>query len=126
MHTRIPRRQTGSHLFYLHEKACVDAVVEQWPDRTIDVKEGSRHRLRVQSQTQNGWVAWKLKDGTEQLKQPKDAAPGDFSVLQVRMVGWSDGRMVRWSDGRIWAYGQVVGWLARALLTRGTAGTWHC
>ena len=70
-------------LIYLHDKACVDALVEQWPERTIDVKEGSRHRLRVQSATINGWVTVKLRDGTKQLQPPKEAAPDDESNLQV-------------------------------------------
>ena len=74
--TTNPRHDPGVKLIYLHDKACVDATVEQWPERTIDVKEGSRHRLRVQSQTTNGWVTWRLKDGTEQLQPPKEAEGG--------------------------------------------------
>ena len=80
--TSNPRHQAEQRLLYLQDKACVDAVVEPWGG-SIDVKEGSRHKLRVLSQTTNGWVTWKLKDGTEQLKPPKEASPGDFSVLQV-------------------------------------------
>ena len=81
--TSSVRHEPGTRLLYLHDKVCVDAVVEPWPEKTIDVKEGSRHRLRVLSQTVSGWVTWKLKDGTEFLKQPKDAEPADFSVMTV-------------------------------------------
>ena len=84
--TTNPRHDPGVKLIYLHDKACVDATVEQWPERTIDVKEGSRHRLRVQSQTTNGWVTWRLKDGTEQLQPPKEAEGGSSGYLTI-MVG---------------------------------------
>ena len=31
-----------ARLLYLHEGACVDAVVENWAEEKLDVKEGSR------------------------------------------------------------------------------------
>ena len=93
--TSSVRHEPGTRLLYLHDKVCVDAVVEPWPEKTIDVKEGSRHRLRVLSQTVSGWVTWKLKDGTEFLKQPKDAEPADFSVMTVH------GRALKVSSGFI-------------------------
>ena len=43
----------------------------------------------------SGWVTWKLKDGTEFLKQPKDAEPADFSVMTVH------GRALKVSSGFI-------------------------
>ena len=35
-------------LLLLHDGVCVDAEVEAWPEPVMDVKEGSRHRLRGQ------------------------------------------------------------------------------
>ena len=87
------RHESGTHLFFLQDKACVDVFVEPWPEKTIDVKEGSRHRLRVLAQTVSGWVTWKAKDGTENMRQPKDTEAGDFSMLVVH------GRPLKVSSG---------------------------
>ena len=40
--TTSPRHPPGTRLLYLHERACVDATVEKWPEMELDVKEGTR------------------------------------------------------------------------------------
>lgn len=37
--TTSPRHELGTRLLLLHEGACVDAVVEPWPEPVMDVKE---------------------------------------------------------------------------------------
>ena len=55
--TTNPRHEPGTRLLYLHEGACVDAVVENWAEEKLDVKEGSRHRLRAAAATVTGWIS---------------------------------------------------------------------
>jgi hypothetical protein len=58
-----PRHKSGTRLLIVHENSCVDAVVEQWPEAEIDIKEGSRHLLRAESKQLSGWVTFETKDG---------------------------------------------------------------
>ena len=47
----------------VYENSCVDAVVEIWPETEIDIKEGSRHQLKVEGKHVSGWVTFTTKDG---------------------------------------------------------------
>ena len=67
--TTSPRHPAGTRLLVLHEKACVDATVEKWPEMELDVKEGTRHRLMLTSAKVSGWVSMKTRDGTTNLRE---------------------------------------------------------
>ena len=90
--TSNPRHEPGTRLLYLHDMNLVDAVVEHWPEKTIDVKEGSRHKLQVQGVAKTGWVTAASSAGEEFLKGPEDGTltadgtplPDDGSVMQVK------------------------------------------
>ena len=73
-----PRHAPGTRLLFVHENACVDALVEPWPESEIDIKEGSRHQLRVEGKLSSGWLTMTTKDGAENLKPADD---GDEDLL---------------------------------------------
>ena len=58
-----PRHPPGTRLLLVHEGSCVDAVVEPWPTMVIEVKEGSRHELKVNGKHMSGWITLINKNG---------------------------------------------------------------
>ena len=58
-----PRHEPGTRLLVIHEGACVDAQVEPWPGTSLDVKEGSRHYLRVEGKLLSGWATFSSPEG---------------------------------------------------------------
>jgi hypothetical protein len=51
-------------------RPVVAAVVEAWPEESMDVKEGSRHRLRIAGSTTTGWIS--LKGGGKEGEPERD------------------------------------------------------
>ena len=64
-----PRYGAGTRLLIVYENACVDACVEKWPDGEIDIKDGSRHHLRVEGKQLSGWVTLANTEGAPQSWQ---------------------------------------------------------
>ena len=62
-----PRHKPGTRLLIVHENACVDAVVEPWPEVEVDIKDGSRHLLRVSPKEISGWVTMQTPGGQDVL-----------------------------------------------------------
>ena len=58
-----PRHKAGTRLLIVYEGSCVDAVVEPWAEAELDIKEGSRHNLKVEGKHMSGWVTFTTKDG---------------------------------------------------------------
>ena len=61
------RHKPGTRLLIVHENACVDAVVEPWPEVEVDIKDGSRHLLRVSPKEISGWVTMQTPGGQDVL-----------------------------------------------------------
>ncbi len=71
-----PRHSVGTRLLFLHEKACVDALVEKW-DGDFDVKEGTRHKLTLPPVKLTGWVTMRTKDGSFNLRELEGKDDGE-------------------------------------------------
>ena len=72
-----PRHAPGTRLLFVQDGASVDALVEPWHEKEIDIKEGSRHNLAVQSRLMSGWVTMTTKDGIDNLKRVEEGGEGD-------------------------------------------------
>ena len=67
-----PRHKPGIRLLILYEGACVDACVEPWPEAEIDIKDGSRHLLRVEGKLLSGWVTMINAAGVTIIKRSEE------------------------------------------------------
>ena len=83
-----PRHPPGTRLLIVHEGTCVDAVVEPWPDGDIDIKEGSRHSMRVEGKHISGWVTLITKEGkvliVRQCDEGEEGAEGASIPFEFR------------------------------------------
>ena len=68
-----PRHQPGTRLLIVHDGKCMDAMVEEWTDGSLEIKDGSRHSLKVEPLQLSGWVTM-IKEGVENLKR-RDPLP---------------------------------------------------
>ena len=66
-----PRHQPGTRLLILYEGSCVDGTVEKLD--LDDIKEGSRHYLRIEGKLVTGWITKKTNDGTPTLNKVESA-----------------------------------------------------
>ena len=81
--TTNPRHVPGTRLLFMHEKACVDAVVEKDPDMNLDVKEGTRHRLTVVSAKVTGWVSLRTREGLVNLREVGNDGEGHTTYVVI-------------------------------------------
>ena len=82
-----PRHAPGTRLLFVHDNACVDAVVEPWPESDIDIKEGSRHCLSVEGRQVSGWLTKVTKDGaTDNLKPADDGDESHFILTSSKAL----------------------------------------
>ncbi|KOO22124.1 leucine rich repeat -containing protein, partial [Chrysochromulina tobinii] len=82
-----PRHAVGTRLLFLHNKRCVDAVVEKW-DGDFDVKEGTRHAMLLPPVKTTGWVTMRTKEGSFNLRELEGKDDGDgrptFTVISYK------------------------------------------
>ena len=81
--TTSPRHEPGTRLLFLNENICVDAVVEPWLEGEMDVKDGSRHRLRAAAATVSGWISC--------VGGGKDGEPERDNLRPTDMPGLEEG-----------------------------------
>ena len=84
--TSNPRHPAGTRLLFVNENACVDALVEPWPEAEIDIKEGSRHQLKVEGKLSSGWLTMVTKEGVENLKAADDGDESHFILTTAKAL----------------------------------------
>ena len=77
-----PRHEPGIRLLILYEGACVDAVVEPW-EGDLDIKDGSRHLLRVEGKLLSGWVTMVNDKGVEVIRRSEEEDADDDGVADA-------------------------------------------
>ena len=88
--TTSPRHEPSTRLLFLQDGACVDAMVEEWPEVTMDVKEGSRHRLRVAGSTTTGWISVSVPSKAEGEPEKENLRPAEIDGGDGEAAGASD------------------------------------
>ena len=86
-----PRHPPGTRLLFVHENACVDALVEPWPESEIDIKEGSRHCLSVEGRQVSGWLTKVTKEGAENLRPADDGDESHFLLQTTKALAVRSG-----------------------------------
>ena len=81
-----PRHPAATRLLFVNENACVDALVEPWPESEIDIKEGSRHVLKVEAKTQSGWVTMVTKEGVSNFVAADDGNEEHFVLTTSKAL----------------------------------------
>jgi hypothetical protein len=112
--TTSPRHEPGTRLLFLHDGVCVDATVEPWLEPVMDVKEGSRHRLRASSTTTTGWITT--------VSAGKVGEPERENLLKADVGGEEDGDA---AEARFYSIVAPKPLLVRAGCEKGTDSVGH-